>query len=267
MKRQLSESELLRLADLNRVQFWVDSSEWMPGTEVIHSQNVVFINTAADFPASNLAFSLAVDSNESPTDFLAGIKNFFATRKPNFSLLLRSHCDQPYIQYCKENKVLMISEGPGMVLDAPVKPGKLPPGARLHWVDDEKGLGDFGKIASEAFTDLGFPQQIGERFFMDARKVLNPYCILAVIYSGDKPVSAAMAMLTHGIGGIYWVATDKQARGQGFGEYCTREVGNAAFDLGARKVILQASKFGEPVYRKIGYREITRYPWFICSSK
>jgi ribosomal protein S18 acetylase RimI-like enzyme len=267
MKRSLSESDLLRLADLNRVEFWADSAKWMPGTEIIHSRDTVFINSAIEFPASNLAFNMAVDSKESPAAFLGRVKDFFATRKPNFSLLLRGHADQPYIKYYMENKLLLTGEAPGMVLDAPVKLGKLPSGTRLQWVDDEKGLRDFGKIASEAFTDLGFPQQIGERFFVDVKKVLNAYCILAVIYLGDEPASVAMAMLSHGIAGIYWVATAKEVRGQGLGEYCTRQVGNASFDLGARKVILQASKFGEPVYRKIGYREITRYPWFICSSK
>lgn len=79
-----------------------------------------------------------------------------------------------------------------------------------------------------------------------------------------------MALLSHGIGGIcgiYWVCTLKHARRIGLAEYRVAEVGNAAFAAGARKIILQASKFGEPVYEKIGYREFTRYPWFICSSK
>jgi len=267
MKRQLSESEILRLADLNRVEFWADSSKWMPGTEVVCSRDTVFINTTTEFPASNLALNLALNSKESPTDFMARVRDFFVSRKPNFSLLLRSHADQPYIQYCKEKKLFMTGEVPGMVLDSPVKPGKLPNGTTFVWVNDAKGLRDFGQVASEAFMDLGFPQQMGERFFLDVEKVLNPYCILAVIYLRDKPVSTTMAMLSHGIAGIYWVATTKEVRGRGLAEYCTRQVGNAAFDLGASKVILQASKFGEPVYKKIGYREICRYPWFICSSK
>ena len=74
-------------------------------------------------------------------------------------------------------------------------------------------------------------------------------------------------MFSHGIAGIYWVGTVKAARGRGLAEYCVREVGNAAFARGARKVILQASQFGEPVYKRMGYREFTRYPWFICSTK
>lgn len=33
---------------------------------------------------------------------------------------------------------------------------------------------------------------------------------------------------------------------------------------GVRFVCLQASPEGEPVYRRPGFREITRYPWFVA---
>jgi hypothetical protein len=267
MKRPISDSDLLQLADLNRVEFWCQSSRCIPGTEILQSLDTVYINTSLNFPACNLVFNLATESTGRPDDFLQRAKDFFATKKPMFSLLLRGHSDSSLIQYCKENKEMMIGEVPGMVLDEPVGVGALPGGAELRWVEEEQGLRDFQKVVSEAFSELGFPQEIGARYFDDAKRVLNPHSILTVVYFEGEPASAAMATLSHGIGGVYWVGTTKKTRGKGFGEHCTRVVGDAAFDLGARKVILQASKFGEPVYRKIGYREITRYPWFVCASK
>ncbi len=102
---------------------------------------------------------------------------------------------------------------------------------------------------------------------MHPQRVLEPQFILGLVHLNGAPASAAMALLSHGIGGIYWVGTLKQARGMGLAEYCVSGVGNAAFSAGARKIILQASTFGEPIYAKIGYREFTRYPWFMCSSK
>ncbi len=267
MKQSLSESELLRLSDLNLVEYWCESSKWIPGTEIIQSKDTVFINTALDFPIYNLAFNLAIEPNERPRDFVARTKNFFATRKPLFSIRLRSHSDQAIIQYCKDNEIMLVAEAPGMVLDEPIKKGKVPSGARLRWVKDKAGVRDFKQVVAEAFEDLKLPREVSESYFAQAQRVISPYSVMAVAYLKGKPAGAAMALLSHGIAGIYWVGTTKKARGIGLGEYCTREVGNAAFALGARKVVLQASKFGEPVYLKMGYRQITRYPWFICSSK
>ena len=258
---------MLRLADLNMVEFWCESAKCIPNSEIVNRQDTVFINSGLDVPYHSFAFNLAVEPDESPDAFLTRAKAFFATRKPAFSLLLRGHDDQAIIQYCKDNKMLMIAEAPGMVLDEPTKGGAISDGAKLHWVDNKNELQDFKQVVAEAFQDIGLAKEVSESYFSDSQRLINPYCILAVIYLADEPAGAAMAMLSHGIAGIYWVSTIKKARGLGLAEYCTREVSNAAFALGARKVVLQASKFGEPVYLKIGYREFTRYPWFICSSE
>jgi hypothetical protein len=267
MKHSMSETELLRLADLNLIEYWCESSKWMPDSEIVQYQDTVFINSAADFPGCNFAFNLALEPDERPDVFLARIKAFFAKRKPAFSLILRGHCDQAIIQYCKGNKVFLVAEAPGMVLDEPVKGGAVQVGAELHWVDSEDELQGFKQVVAESYQDLGLPKEVSEKYFAQAQRVISPYSVLAVVYLKGEPAGAAMAMLSHGIAGVYWVGTIKKARGIRLAEYCTREVSNAAFALGARKVVLQASKFGEPVYLKIGYREFTRYPWFICSSE
>lgn len=267
MKRYMSEAELLRLADLNRVEFWCESSRCVPNTEIVQQQDTVFINSGLDFPGCNFAFNMALDTVEHPDAFLMRIKAFFNGKKPSFSLLLRGHHDQEIIQHCKDNKIYSMHAAPGMVIDEPIKGKAEPTGAKLRWVDNEKGVQDFKQVVAEAFHDLGFPKEATESYFAQVQRVISPYQILAVVYLNGEPSATAHALLSHGIAGIYWVGSIKKARGMGLAGYCTREVGNAAFALGARKVILQASKFGEPVYRKMGYREITRYPWFICSSQ
>jgi hypothetical protein len=267
MKHSMSESELLRLSDLNLVEFWCESAKCIPNTEIVQCQDTVFINSALDFPSHSFAFNLAVEPDEQPDAFLARAKAFFAKRKPTFSIRLRGHCDQAIIQHCKDNKVFLVSDTPGMVLDGPIKGRAVPAGADLHWVCNENELQGFRQVVAEAYQDLGLPKEASESYFAQAQRVISPYLVLAVVYVKGEPASTAMAILSHGIAGIYWVGTIKKVRGIGLAEYCTREVSNAAFELGARKVVLQASKFGEPVYLKMGYREITRYPWFICSNK
>jgi ribosomal protein S18 acetylase RimI-like enzyme len=263
----MNDSDLLRLADLNRTEYWCESLNWMPGSEVFKHQDAVFINSAINFLACNVAFNLSAGPDDDIEGFLSRAKDFFEKRKPAFSLLLRGHDDRAIVSCCQELKMPMISNNAGMVLDEPVKGEGLPDGAELRWVEDARELESFKQVAAEAFHDLGLPTAITEKYFAQAGRVLSPYALLSVVYYQGEPASAAMALLSHGIAGIYWVGTIKKARGLGLAEYCTREVGNAAFSVGARKVVLQASKFGEPVYRKIGYREITCYPWFICSGK
>ncbi len=86
--------------------------------------------------------------------------------------------------------------------------------------------------------------------------------VVVLGYVEERPAAAAVAILSDGIAGLYWVATLPEARGRGLGEACTRLAGNRAFELGARCVVLQASKMGEPIYRRMGYREVTRYRWY-----
>jgi len=267
MKSSISESELLRLADLNLVDFWCQSAKWIPDPEILYQQDTVFINSALDFPACSFAFNLSSTTDESLEAFLARARGFFAGRKKAFSLLLRGHADQTIIQLCKDKKFFLVSESPGMVLDAPVKQRPAPTGAELQWVNTVDALAGFRQVVTEAYQDLQFPPDVSSNYFMRPERVLEPQFILGLVYLNGAPVCAALALLSHGIGGIYWVGTLKHARRMGLAEYCVTEVGNAAFAAGARKIILQASKFGEPVYAKIGYREFTRYPWFICSSK
>jgi ribosomal protein S18 acetylase RimI-like enzyme len=263
----MNERELLRLADLNMVEFWRESAKWIPGTEIVESGGNVYINSGIAFPGCSIVFNLSEEEVGSPAEFIAGSKAFFSGKKKGFSLLLRGHYDQPIIQYCKDQKIFLVAEEPGMVLDAKATGGTAPEGAVLHWVDSQMELQTYKEVVAEAFMDLLFPREISEAYFADARRVLNPFSVMAVVYLEGRPACAAMAMLSHSIAGVYWVGTSKEARGKGLAQYCVREVSNAAFDMGARKVVLQASKFGAPVYPKIGYREFSNYYHFICSSK
>jgi hypothetical protein len=263
----MNECELLKLADLNLIEFWRESAKWIPGTEVFETHETVFIDSGNSFPGCSLVFNLSEKTDEQPANFLARAKAFFSGRKKGFSLMLRGHRDQEIIQYCKEHNIFLVGEQPGMVLEGKVNDVNIPEGAQLHWVNSEAELQDFREVVSEAYLDLAFPREVSENYFTHIERVLSPFSLWAVVYLNGEPSCAAMTMLSHGIAGVYWVGTGKKARGKGLAQYCVREVGNAAFELGARKVVLQASKFGAPVYPKIGYRSFTLYPHFICFVK
>ena len=86
-------------------------------------------------------------------------------------------------------------------------------------------------------------------------RFLEPHIAAVVAYRGDEPVAAAMTLLSHGIAGVYWVATLAAARGQGLADVVTRAVTNRGFELGAAVNTLQASPMGESIYRRMGYED------------
>ena len=58
------------------------------------------------------------------------------------------------------------------------------------------------------------------------------------------------------------VGTALESRGRGLAELVTRVATNIGFDCGAPYITLQATSMGEPVYRKLGYRELYRFANF-----
>ena len=249
----MNDSDLLRLADLNRMEYWRESLNWIPGTEVFEDQDAVFINSVVDFPACNIVLM----RSRGTAEVISRAQQFFSQRKRSFALLLRNHGDQDAIKFCRGSKMLMISDNAGMALEQPVNKKKLRDGAELHWVEDAKGLEGFEQVTAEAYQDLGLPAAITHKYFALADRVLSPYSIWAVVYYQDEPAAAAMAILSHGIAGIYWVACAKKSRGWVWPPTVRRKWAMQRSTSGRWKVILQASQFGDPVYRKLGYREIT----------
>jgi hypothetical protein len=72
----------------------------------------------------------------------------------------------------------------------------------------------------------------------------------------DEPVSTAMSSLRGGGVGIFNVATPPHLRGRGYGAAVTARAAEDGFAAQAELAWLQASPMGEPVYRRMGFRQV-----------
>lgn len=74
-----------------------------------------------------------------------------------------------------------------------------------------------------------------------------------------EAVGTSMMFLSSGVAGLYQVEVSPEHRRRGIGTAMTLAPMEDARQLGYRIAVLQASKMGEPVYRKIGFKSYFRY--------
>lgn len=263
----MNQDELLQLADLNLAESHREISRWNPNTDMAEQGDVLFVCGANTFPAVNFVIRVGRRLKSSPDKLISEAKEFFAKRRRSFTIIVRAHIDKDLLDQCKGLNLFQVSNSPGMSIETTLEEKPLPEGVTLKHVENEAMVNDFGEVVATSYTTLGMPENVGRSMFSEPSAFLAPHLYAVVAYKDRKPASCAMALISHSIAGIYYVGTVEAARGMGLAEHCTRATGNAAFKLGARSVILQASVYGEPVYKRMGYREFTRYPWFVCPSR
>jgi GNAT superfamily N-acetyltransferase len=73
----------------------------------------------------------------------------------------------------------------------------------------------------------------------------------------------SIAVRTGESGGIYSVATLESARRRGVGTAVTWAAVDAIREWGCTAAVLQSSEMGYPVYRAMGFAEVTRYTRYL----
>jgi len=260
------ERTLIELADENLAESHREFSRWHDRCVIVEEGGLLLTLGADRFPGVNFSMR-AGPQRTSPMELMERSQAFFRESADGFAIRTRMHCDDDLITYCQQRELACVGDSPGLVIEQPLPDESLPKGVSLSRVDDLAGAGELASVSVRAYHTIGLPVATGEKMFERVERLLSPHLHGVVAHVEGKPAAAAMVLLSHGIAGIYWVGTTPEARGHGLASHVTRAVGNWAFDHGAGAVVLQASKQGDPIYRAMGYREFTRYPWFLSRTE
>ncbi len=151
------------------------------------------------------------------------------------------------------------SQTPEMVCVAPLPAGDVT--VRLsESLDDAR---EYAQVAATAFTELAIPEEETLHHLAKLDVLLKPDVVVALAEVDGRVMAGALVLLVGGHGYVGWVSTLSEGRGRGLGDAVTRRVTNEAFERGAATVTLEASPFGEAIYRRMGYRELYRYRMLI----
>jgi hypothetical protein len=254
-------AELDRLVHLNFAAFFAETARFAAGGVAHDEAGVLVWRTNMQWPVMTNGM-IRLDDRVPGDVAVARAREFFPDS--GFTAFTRDgEQDRDLAQAIAATGWPQVVDMPEMVCLGPVEELQVPADTTIRRVTDVDGVREFAEMSSQAYATIGMPPDDTVAAFSDAARALEPHLCAVLAHVDGVPVSGAMANLSHGIAGVYWVGTVAAARGRRLADVCTRAVTNWAFDRGAQAVSLQASKQGEPIYRAMGYEERFRYVGFL----
>lgn len=258
---ELSDHDTAELAHATFVEYHREQTRWSGTAGVIEERDGLLLHASAcDFPVGpNGMFRL--DPVVPADDAVAIAAAWFADRDRGWSIAVGDFDDRDdgLPEAAEAHGLFRIMDAPTLVCDDRVGEPVVPDGIEVREATDETGIADLVAIDDVAYQSLGMPAGVVTATLADHRRVLAPHVHTFVVYEDEVPLACAQITITFGVGLVGWVGTVEAARGRGLAELVTRVVTNRGFDLGAAFVSLQASSMGDPIYRRMGYRELYRY--------
>ncbi len=163
---------------------------------------------------------------------------------------------------CREFGLQIAAEMPGMLAESLRVPKRAMPPLNIVRASDDTAMEDFRTIGSACF-------HVPPAWFREVFDDWMPWREFAcwVAYRGETPVATAATVVSGGVIGLYNVATMPQERGNGYAEAIIRHaIATASRDSGLQRVILQSTASGERLYKRLGFREVSRLVVFNSSG-
>jgi hypothetical protein len=261
----LSKAALAKAVTENCYAFSPFSHNWK-GAEIYAGKDVNWVVTDIGFPPTNSAFH----TNLTPENAGRAIEKFKArgrernvplgwyicedTRPENFGEILETH------------GFTSRGDGAGMAVDlqAMNQNEPVPNGLEIIEVKDDNTLKIWCHVVALGFGAPPHAEPMFVKLYQTEIESQQPMKFFLGVLDG-QPISTAMYFLGEGVVGIYMVATLPEARQKGAAFAVTQKALKDGRALGYRVGILQASKMGEPVYKRMGFEEVCRvssYQWF-----
>jgi len=246
------------LSDANYVESIRQHARWQDPSELVEQDGLILVAGANAFPVAYRNCVVRVDTQMPADEVLTRARKFFGERRRGFTVMTRDSRDADLNAYLPTAGLQPAGESPCMLIEMPLAEARIPADIRIERFQEERHVLDAIAVNAEAYEAIKLPAREARAYFGRPKELLAENIEGFVAYREVLPVSTAFALIDGDSAGIYWVGTANEARRRGLGELCTRLATNAGFARGATVVTLQASPFGEPIYKRLGYRTYDR---------
>lgn len=250
------------IADANLLESIREHARWQSPCELVEENGLLMVAGATAFPGAYKNCVARVDPNIPAAEVLNRARDFFGSRQRGFTVFVRESRDPDLENALQEQGYALRSDSPCMLVDAPVKLPLHTGHIKVVHFTEEHHIRDAASINAQAYLALGLPEAETHVLFAEPKRLLAGNVSGCVAYGADQALATALTIDSPGGAGVYWVGTATAAQRTGLATLCTALVTNARFAKGAAVVTLQASPYGEPVYRRLGYRTYDRLKWF-----
>jgi GNAT superfamily N-acetyltransferase len=235
-----------------------------PGARKHPGPDVSWCVTDIGFPWCNTAFAARLEAGEAEAAIEAFVSEGDRRGVPLFWFLGHDTTPGNLGDYLAARGFGRWGDSTGMAADlhALKRAGTRPSGLEILRVEDTDTLATWCRVTAKGY---GMPPQAAKallKWFTIARDLGQPLQFYLALSDG-RPVATSSLFFGGGVAGVYFVATIPEARGQGIGFTVTFEPLLEAKEMGYRAAVLQASKMGEGVYRKMGFREFCKMNSYI----
>ena len=153
-----------------------------------------------------------------------------------------------------------ISHPPGMIAPALLPPVRPLPAIDLRRVEGETLRHAFTEITAASFD---IPSTVAHAVYAQERAWKGGYRGFVGL-AGGKPVSITAIVCAAGALGVYSLATHPLYRNRGYGEATLRAaVAEIQRQTGIERVVLQSTEAAYSLYRRMGFRDVTRFSVYL----
>lgn len=253
---EMNEDE--RLSNDNYLQSIRIHAGFQSPCEVRDRDGILLVAGASDFPGSYWNAAARDDLAVSPGELAQAARAFFAPKKRMYTFSVIGKQDRDLEEYLRDNEYEERFEIPCMSVTKPLPARVTPDGVRIETMSSAKHTEDFIEVSVLAYAMLGLPEVHTRAMFSKPEALLGKNILGYIAYRGEEPLATAVSLMTGECGGLYWIGTRPNAQRMGLGALLTVHATNMSFEAGAKVVTLQASKFGEPVYQRLGFETYDR---------
>ena len=201
--------------NLNLIEFTREDTRWQRPHTILEVDGVMLFAGASDFPAYNNGVH-RIDDTTPGAEVIARAGEFFAAR----GAATRSGCATPVRTTTSRAaadaaSIAEFADSPQMICRTRLPEEPLPAGVEIRMVEDLAGTAIYADICGRAYVSLGSPDEATRSHFNGPTAMLAPHVHSAIAYLDGAPVSCAQILMSHGIAGVYWVASLEPRAGAG----------------------------------------------------